>query len=327
MNEMKWSFYNLWNDSLEDRKEKELTPRNHMWAGELGGSYIDRYLKMKAVKPSNPLNPRSLRKFEAGNIWEAIVKYVLTRAGILISHQEWLKYQYPTLLNVTGKLDFVAGGKPDYEKAISVIDAEFGWLPPFINRATKNIILTLQIKYPEGLEEIILEVKSCSSFMFENYEKGTASLNHKLQLFHYLKAKPKDEGHITYICKDDARMIEIGIFNPSPVEEEYKKDIEQMTYFINKDERPPLENFIVFDKDFGKFSANYKVGYSQYLTMLYGLKDQFEFDNKYKPIVERWNRVLGRIEKGEKMTENNLQAIEEIKQAGFDVARHLNNLY
>jgi len=318
MNNMKWSFYQIWNASLEDRKNRELRARDNMWAGELGGAYIDRFLKMKAVKPSNPINPRSLRKFEAGNIWEAIVKYVLTRAGILISCQDWLSYQYPELIKVTGKLDFVAGGKPDYEKALFTINTEFSWLPEFIGRATKNIIEYLRNNYPEGLEEIILEVKSCSSFMFENYEKGKSSPNHRLQLFHYLKAKQKQEGHIVYICKDDARMIEIGILNPSVVEEEYKKDIEQMTYFITKDERPPLENFIVYDNDFNKFSANYKVGYSQYLTMLYGLKDQKEFDDKYKPIITRWNRVLGRIEEGEKMTDNNLQAIEEIKKAGFE---------
>lgn len=314
---MLWSFYQIWNESLEEGKtDKILQPRQKIWASELGSAYVDRFLKMTGVQPSNPPNMRSLRKFEAGNIWEAIVGYVLRRAGILINKQEWLSYQYEGLLPVNGKLDFIAGGKPDYDKAIGVITKEFDWLPEFISRATANIIKRLREQYPDGLEHIILEIKSCSSFMFERYEKGEANIKHKLQNFHYLKAKNMPEGHIVYICKDDARMIEIGVFNPSSIEEEYKKDIQYMSECIFRNWQPPLEKPILFDS---KFSANWKVGYSQYLTMLYGYKDQMEFDNKYKPMIERWNRVLTRIQENKEMTNNNKEAIEEIINGGFDI--------
>ena len=117
---MEWSFYNIWNASLEEgRPARILKPREKIWASELGGSMIDRYLKMTGIQPSNPPNPRSLRKFEAGNIWEAIVGYVLRRAGILQSKQDWIQYQYEGLLPVSGKLDYIGGGKPDYDKAFS----------------------------------------------------------------------------------------------------------------------------------------------------------------------------------------------------------------
>ena len=247
---MKWSFYQVWNKSLEEGKTNRiLEPRQKIWASELGGSYIDRYLKMTAIQPSNPPNPRSLRKFEAGNIWEAIVGYVLKRAGILQSRQDWIQYQYEGLLPVSGKLDFIGGGKPDYEKAYSTIQKEFDWLPEFISRATANIIQTLKTEYPNGLTNIILEIKSCSSFMFELYEKnGNANPQHKMQLFHYLKCKNMPEGHIVYISKDDARMIEIGVLNPSLIENNYKNDIENISnYVLNKIE-PPKEKFIVFAK-------------------------------------------------------------------------------
>ena len=317
---MKWSFYQIWNESLEEGKtQRVLEPREKIWASEMGGSFVDRYLKMTAVAPSNPPNPRSLRKFEAGNIWESIVGYVLRRAGILQKHQEWLGYQYPGLLPVSGKLDFEAGGHPDYDKASSVISKEFDWLPEFIGRATQKIILRLKEQYPDGLESIILEIKSCSSFMFEKYERsGTASPNHKLQLFHYLKSKQRPEGHIVYIYKDDARLLEIGVTNPSSVEDEYKQDIETMTKYIQAKERPPLEKPLVLDDDFS-FMANWRVGYSSYLTMLYGLENQKAFDDKYKPTAERWNRVLGRIKEGKEMTTNNLEALKEIKNEGFDI--------
>lgn len=325
INNMKWSFYQVWNESLEEKKQdKIIAPRQKIWASEMGGAFIDRYLKMTGVQPTNPPNPRSLRKFEAGNIWEAIVGYVLRRAGILQSRQDWIQYQYEGLLPVSGKLDFIAGGKPDYEKALLTISKEFDWLPEFISRATANIVQTLREQYPNGLENIILEIKSCSSFMFEKYERtNTADPKHKLQAFHYLKCKKMPEAHIVYISKDDARLLEIGVLNPSLVENDYRGDIETMTKYIQANERPPLEKCIVFDKDFKIFSANYKVGYSNYLTMLYKFKDQKEFDDIYKPIIERWNRVIGRITEGKEMTDNNKEAIEEMAKEGFDVEKIL----
>jgi len=313
---MKWSFYQIWNESLEQgRTAKPMIPRQKIWASEMGGSYIDRYLKMTGVQPSNPFTPRALRKFEAGNIWEAIVGYVLSRAGILIKRQEWLTYQYPGLLPVNGKLDFIAGGKPDYDKAMAIIVEEFNWLPEFISRATTNIVQTLKEKYPNGLEHIILEIKSCSVYMFEKYLKRGADPKHKFQNFHYLKSKSMPEGHIVYISKDDARMIEIGVYNPSKIEEEYKKDIEIMTQYINQKQRPPLENPIILDDE---FSVNWKLAYSSYLTMLYGFKDQEAFTNKYKPMVDKWNRVLRRRKDRKEMTKNNQQVIIEMEKNGFD---------
>jgi hypothetical protein len=320
MSDMQWSLYNLWNESLDNGTERPMQVRDYIWASEIGGAYIDRYLKMKAIPFSNPPNPRSKRKFEAGNIWESIITYVLSRAGILVSRQDHLAYQYPNLMKVTGKLDCKAGGKPDYEKAKALIGTEFNWLPEFISRATMNIVKQLSEKYPDGLLEIILEIKSCSSFMFDIYERtNTASQHHKLQLFHYLKATNMPEGHIVYVCKDDARLLEIGILNPSEVEDDYKADIEQMTKYFNSGEEPPKEKFILFDDEFGRFSANWKVAYSQYLKYLYGFENQFAFDNTYKPIVERWNRVLGRIKKGDKMTDKNMAAILEMGEAGFNI--------
>src|SRR3990167_6044044 len=138
MNDTSWSFSKIWNRSLEQRVEKPLEPRDRIWASELGGAYIDRYLKMKGEKPSNPFDSRSLRKFEAGRIFEWIVEMVLVRAGILISKQDWVDFQYPVLLKVTGKMDHLAGGKPDYEKARSQVETEF--LPEFIKRASLAVV-------------------------------------------------------------------------------------------------------------------------------------------------------------------------------------------
>ena len=158
--------------------------------------------------------------------------------------------------------------------------------------------------------------------MFERYLKSdTASPQHKYQNFHYLKAKHYHEGHIVYISKDDARLLEIGVFNPSPIEMGYKKDIETITGYYNSKTQPPLEKPITFDEDFGKFSANWKLGYSTYLTHLYGIKNLTEFNDKYKPIVDKWNRVLSRISEGKDLTDNNKEKLDEINKAGFDIEK------
>ena len=83
MADMQWSFFKIWNESLEQREERPPKERQNLWASELGKSQVDVYLKMKGIAPTNPFSARSLRKFEAGNIWEWIVGLVLLRAGML----------------------------------------------------------------------------------------------------------------------------------------------------------------------------------------------------------------------------------------------------
>ncbi len=311
MNNLKWSLSQVWNNSLEKKEDRPLIPRDNIWASELGGSYIDRYYKMKGIAYTNPPNMRSLRKFEAGNVWEWIIQIILKRAGILLDSQEHLEFQYPGLLKVTGRLDHLAGGKPNWEKAKS--EMENLGLPDIIRRATNDIIEYLSTEYPLGLETLVLEVKSVSSYMFESYlATNTPNPNHELQLFHYLKSKGLKEGHLIYICKDDCRMLEFGVFNPSRIEELYKNDIEKMTKIIREDIEPEKEQLITFEN---KFNSNWKVAYSPYLTKIYGFKDQMEYEEMFRPLASKWNRVLKRVINGDKMTKLNLEVIDEIKRA------------
>lgn len=313
-----WGLSQIWNRSLMEREERPIVARDNIWASELGKSYAEVFLKMKGELPTNPPNMRSLRKFEAGNVFEWIVGLILKRAGILQGGQDRVVTNYEGLLQVTGRLDFLAGGMPDYEKA----NAEFEALdlPNVFKRGGLKIIKYLAEKFPAGLDTQVLEVKSLSAFMFDGIMANKKTLKlHRLQCFHYLKGLNKPRGMVIYICRDDMRMIEIPIYNNEETEAEYLKELKAISGYIQRDEMPPLELPIVFDEDLGKFSKNYKIAYCLYLTKLYGFKDQAEFDDKYSSTAERWNRVLGRIKKGEKMTENNLGAIAEIEEAGFDM--------
>lgn len=311
-NSLSWSFYQAWNASLINRSNRELRERENIWAGELGGSFIDRYLKMTAVKPTNPPNPRSLRKFEAGNMMEWVVELVLRRAGILQSKQDWVSFQYPGLLQVTGKLDFLAGGSPDWQKAKEEVQS-LG-LPEFFGRATDSIIGNFQANFPTGLNQIVLECKSSATIPFETRERlGTPQPQHANQIFHYLKALNMREGHIVYICKDDLRMLEFGILNPGTQEDIYKKDIEQMTYYIKNKIRPEKELEVSFDADSCRFSKNWKVEYSSYLTLVYGYKQPEEYRERWDAKVKQFNSLLGRKAADKKMTDKNKEWEEECR--------------
>lgn len=317
MESERWSLAGVWNAAVLAREPREIEARDRIWASELGKGVADVVLKMRGEPMSNPPNARSMRKFEAGNIFEWIVRLVLLRAGILQASQERLEHQYPGLLAVSGKLDFLAGGMPKYDSALELIQQLE--MPDVLARSMNAVVGYLQEKYPHGVSSRILEVKSISSFMFDALEKtGKATQNHRMQMFHYLKCKDMPEGEIIYICRDDLRMMEIVVFNNEDTEAEYKGFIEEITRVYNSGEMPMPEPKIVYDNDVEKFAKNWNVAYSAYLTKMYGIKDQAEFDSVYQPMAAKWNRVLMRKRAGKDMTKKNLEAIDEITNAGFD---------
>ena len=318
MENKNWGFANVWNMSLEQREERPLKVRNNIWASELGKSPIDTWLKMRATPFTNPPNARSLRKFEAGNVFEWIVSLILKRAGILKESQKWSSFQYEGLIAVTGKADFIAGGKVR-DLGLDV-DFNLMGLPDVFMRGAYKIVEYLAKEYPDGLMEMPLEIKSISSFMFEAMEKkGAGSKIHRLQAYHYLKSENLERANLVYICRDDLRMMEFPILLNSPIEQEYRSAVEVISKYHLSNTKPPLEKEIVWDDDIGKFAKNFNVAYSSYLTMLYGYKDQMEFDDKFVSIVSRWNRVMARAKNGDKLTPKNEIVLKEIKDAGFSV--------
>lgn len=320
---MAWSVEGLWNASI-GRPERPVEPRSHLYASELGKAPVDLFLSLKGVAPSNPPNDRSVRKFEAGDIWEWILELVLRRAGLLISSQEHIRRCYPGLLEVTGRLDKLAGGKPDWEKARATIEGEF--LPDFIKEKAETIINEMSKKFPQGLKEIVVEIKSTSSFMFEVYDRTKrASDNHELQAWHYLK--DHDEAHVFYVCRDDVRVLEVPVFkDDARIEAMYRGHIETITKYWKADEQPPIEKEIMFDPLLLKFKDNWRIKYSNYLTMLYGYKTQKEYEDTFRPMAARFNRVVGRIALGKPMTKNNLEAIKEMKVYYPDFEKHVDEI-
>jgi hypothetical protein len=313
-----WGLAAVWNKSLSQVEKREVKPRDYLWATDASKSPVDTFLSMKGTLASNPPNARSLRKFEAGDVFEWVVSMLLMRAGILKTSQQRCEYQYKGLLRVSGKIDYIAGGKPDLKKIKAELD-ELD-LPDVFKRGALKIVAHIKAKYPDGLPEMPFEVKSISSFLADGMERKNRSIkHHRTQLYHYLKAARYDTGMIIYICRDDLRMFEFAVqLNDKETEKEYKGYIKTMTEWYKADMQPTIEDPIVFDEDMGKFSKNFKVEYSQYLKKLYGFSEPRKYSELVSPKVQKWNRVLGRVKKGEKMTEKNLEAIKEMAADGFN---------
>lgn len=371
-----WGIAEPWN--ARGRAEKPVEPRSHLWATELGKPPVDNFLRLRGVIPTNPPNERSFRKFDAGNFMEWMVGLVFQRAGIYKEEQKWVSYQYPGLLEVTGRIDFIAGGNPDYDLALSLLKkgdlvervmrllAPFSLpeepladlreilgmmpvkLPDFFLDDAERVIKYLQGHYPEGLEDTFFEVKSVASGMMDRLEKKPVALpSHRKQLYHYLKAENQPRGRIAYICRDDLRLAEIPVLNPSPMEDEYRHAIEENTGYYEAHKKtdigeflippdssdvlkwdynpagieglPPLAPLVLFED--GKFSKNLGVEYSGYLTMLYGFDAPRAYSDSVKGKVARWNRVLKRMKDGATMTKLNLEAIDEMAREGWDAKK------
>jgi hypothetical protein len=325
-----WSIAGLWNQALL-KPQREIKPRDYCYASELGNAYIDRFLKMNGLAYTNPPNERSLRKFTVGEIFEWILKFVLYSAGVLRVDQKKIDYEpFAGCVPVHGRLDFIAGGKPDFEKASKFIDFLVSIIskteiegmdgmdiPSFISKAAREINGYFRERY-EGveLEELVLEAKSCSSMVFQARERSKkAARNHELQTFHYVSAPGMViPGRIHYISKDDALVQDFNIYRTNEeIAAAYATDLREISGYYQANQRPPLEPEIIFDTDLCKFSKNWKVEYSAYLTMLYGYGTPEEYRTKYTKMVASFNRTMKRCINGDKMTDLNRTTIAEAK--------------
>lgn len=109
-------------------------------------------------------------------------------------------------------------------------------------------------------------------------------------------------------------MTEIPVWlDDQNLHDRYRDILEMATHYYRTNTRPEIEPFIQFNHDQARFSDNWNIKYSGYLTMLYGFEAESDYRDAVKSKISSWNRVLGRIKRDEKMTDKNLGYIEEIK--------------
>ena len=109
-------------------------------------------------------------------------------------------------------------------------------------------------------------------------------------------------------------MFEFPVLNYPVNVKEYRDAVAKMTTAVQSAERPAIEPMLEYQ---GKFSVNYNIAYSGYLTLLYGFDQQMSYDEKYRPIASKFNRVLGRMARNEKMTPKNIIILDEMRAEGY----------
>lgn len=324
-----WNLRDVWNATLIKPQQRIIQPRNYSYASELGKALCDRYLKMYGVKPTNPPNERSLRKFQAGEVWEWVLGIVLLSAGMLKKKQIKVDTKFPKLASVHGRLDFILGQPSDYQVAkdnikriqdgLILLDIE---TPPFFFRAIDNFI----DKYKgQKLSDYIAEMKTVSSFMMEKIQKtGQPMGHHNLQNFHYVHGNEENirQGKLFYICKDDCIMEEFDVLDNEENLVKYKADIKLISrvYANGFDKKnplalmPPKESLVTFEDGVWRFAKNWNVEYSDYLKLLYGYETPEAYRMAWQYKVSSWNRVFKRCVRGDNMTSKNMEVIVEAKK-------------
>lgn len=333
-----WNFCVEWNQAINSVPEKPLVARNYCWASELGGSYVDRYLRMYAIPYTNPPNERSRRKFSVGEIFEWVVGMVMTSIGLLRQKQVRAEVDITGLLRVTGKMDFIAGGEIDWDKAeyeIKRIREVFALsnddIPRIVTHAIDYVFDKMKKRYKGKILMLaVYECKSISSRMFESVVKKGAMPHHVLQGGHYIIGNQIGLAKIGYISKDDCLMEEFDVENSPALLKAYKLDIAQMTAYYNEGQRgrplkhlPPIQKEVLFDEAVYRFEKNYKVEYSPYLKMLYNYDTPEAYRDKWTKQVGAWNRGFRNVVLGKKVQQKTLDNMTELKKLFPDLDRYV----
>ena len=163
-----WSVMGIWNSITEVERQKPKV-RDYISFGNIGkDDYWSRFMKMKGVPESNPIEGRVIRIFQAGDTFHDLVKGVFRSAGIYIFSQDDLNEKgerdwseipaTETQLKQFGAFDVLVGGKPDLKKAMEWIGKSD--MTQFQRDKATKIAEYFADKFPNGLKPMIYEIKS-----------------------------------------------------------------------------------------------------------------------------------------------------------------------
>lgn len=264
-----WMLSYLLTDLIGTRSKEKGEVRNEIWASDLGGIMLDRYLDMKGIPYSDLPDGRGLANFFLGEQIEAGLKDMLNNLGVAYTDNERKLYQEKDYLPVVAKPDLVvevSSWDAVREKLLAQVKEaeklEEKYKEREMSKLTRQfeVIKKFREKYPKGLTKTIFEIKSANTRSFKARKEEGASLNHQLQLLTYLKAYNVNEGHIIYINKEYGNFLEFIVkVDDKELNKVWEDDVSKISYYVKNDIRPPL----VFDKNDWRFK------YSKYYTMLY----------------------------------------------------------
>ena len=264
-----WNLSYLLTDLIGTRANSKGEVRKEIWASDLGGIMLDRYLDMKGTPYSDLPDGRGLANFFLGEQIETGLKNMLENIGIAYTDNERKLYQEKDYLPVVAKPDLIVeitNWEDIRQKLIAEMDKLKELEQKYQDREREKLNRKIEVmkrfrdKYPQGLQKTIFEIKSASTMSFKSRKLEGASLNHKLQLLTYLKAYNVSEGHIIYIAKEYGNMLEFVVKKDDPeLNKIWEEDVSKISRYIKEDIRPPL----LFDP------KDWRYKYSKYFTMLY----------------------------------------------------------
>lgn len=288
-----WSIEKIWNDLITE--ERKIAPRSFIRASELGKAYLDRYLAMKGVQPTNKFPPRVLRIFDVGNIFETeVIERIFKLLGIFISTYREVYIQKNDYLPVIGHHDAKVGGVIKKEQALININHES--VSPWLKLRATALLKKLLKEYPHGLRILTTEIKTVNSRAFwapKNQDKNTGFFKgypwHKLQIWTYLQTDDND-GRIFYISKDDLTLKEDPIKrDDKEIEELWMRDVSRMTRYYKKNIEPPPEKDIIYDPERGEYVLNWKIARSSYFTKITGFTVVEDWEKKFMGELHKKN--------------------------------------
>ena len=313
-----------WNGVV--RRENETKLRNYIRASDIGKPYIDRYMQMTGVEPTNPFPDRVLRIFNAGKVIEFIVLRSLAMAGILNRHQKWVEIpETEEHLKIVGYLDATIGGFDTWDVAQGRMEKNMEQFKldmddDFVREYATKVFNGLREQYPGGwTEEMLVEIKSINSMAMnkkdlKDDDGNFAGYEHNaLQLYAYLKATGLRQGILLYVSKDDFRLEELYIqVGDSNLEDLYWEDITTMTRYYRNGVVPPKEDEIIYNPKKDKFELNWKVTRSSFLTHIYGWTDEDSMEKYYHQYLLDVNRAYKHL-KEDKLKPEDKQHIDHWK--------------
>lgn len=278
-------------------EQRELRPRDYIYASEIGYPMFDRYHQMLGDTVSNDFSARTQFKFLIGNALEYFVQRLWMRAGMTVEIQkgnEKCIVQVGNLLPISGRYDAIVSADGDWDRAIWEIqnhplpEIEF-----FIDKAALSMAQYCKEKYPDGFPREIIEIKTMNSMVFRSkVTKGILErdyYHHQLQLYTYMVYHGAKTGKVFYISKDDGLFFFVDVVESKKLKKDWLTDIATITKHYREGIEPEFPPGYTFQD--GKYKVNWYAVGSKYLTMHTG-KTEEEFEKEQQSIVRKLNKQV-----------------------------------
>lgn len=244
---------------------------NPSWyPSDLGKDLFVRFIKRKGYD-SLPMNPRTLRKFEIGKLWEARLHQVIDAR---IARGEGNIKEIDLHPEATNEA---------FKKRVEDNELE---LRGYYDR----LLLVKPNMFSDEWWVVVYEIKSVASTSFHKQKKeGEQPLGNRMQMMFYLKRMSDEDywnkivgncqklygitptkivGVLSQVSKDDGSMWERTYELDKDMYSRIEREIRALNEFWKKGELPPKPDLIIFEDGVAK--VNWEISYSNFVHHIIG---------------------------------------------------------